>query len=139
MQGLGLCPTSFCPALQIGRGFQFKERNAKLTVEIRAGVITFFVVGAGFAAALALATQEWPLPPAGTRPCCPLPCLQVAYILAVNPSILATTGGTCNPEVDCTAEVHGARRKTPPARRCLPACLPACLQAALSPLTLASA
>ncbi|KAL6779278.1 hypothetical protein ACKKBG_A11660 [Auxenochlorella protothecoides x Auxenochlorella symbiontica] len=63
---------------RIGRYFRFRERNAKFTVELRAGTITF---------------------------------LMVAYILAVNPNILQTTGGTCSPAENCNqanSELMGA-------------------------------
>eukprot|EP00887_Chlorella_sp_A99_P001986 scaffold18.g1986.t1 len=53
---------------RLGRAFRFKERGARFTIELRAGLITF---------------------------------LMTAYILAVNPNILGTTGGTCTPQ-DCT-------------------------------------
>ncbi|KAI3428804.1 hypothetical protein D9Q98_007621 [Chlorella vulgaris] len=54
----------------VGRTFRFKERSAKFTTELRAGLITF---------------------------------LMVSYILAVNPTILQTTGGTCDPQIVCSA------------------------------------
>jgi hypothetical protein len=57
----------------VGRTFRFKERSAKFTSELRAGLITF---------------------------------LMVSYILVVNPSILITTGGTCDPATVCSPESY---------------------------------
>lgn len=72
--GLGL---SGCCSVhtQVGRWFAFKDRDAKFTVECRAGFITF---------------------------------LMVSYVLAVNPNILITTGGTCNPQEVCTVRSYDA-------------------------------
>lgn len=61
--------------VQVGRWFAFKDRDAKFTVECRAGFITF---------------------------------LMVSYVLAVNPNILITTGGTCNPQEVCTVRSFDA-------------------------------
>lgn len=144
------CITVRAPlALQVGRAFQFKQRNAKFSTELRAGLITFLMASgrrgrslrppsaakaallqmcpptagsspiwalisgirgchesqlsllAGLLPAPAVADKHTALLHSGPPlpPC--LPLVQVSYILAVNPTILATTGGTCDPQTVC--------------------------------------
>ena len=57
------CDAPVC-VLQVGRAFQFKQRNAKLCTELRAGLITFLMASAGPAARLpALPRPPWSCSP----------------------------------------------------------------------------
>lgn len=109
---------------QVGRAFCFKDRGAKLTTELRAGFITFLMVGGGGGGGAVALGGGRRSPSSSTKHACrddaQWPCrdscccscntraTQVAYILAVNPQVLATTGGTCDPAEVC--EVRAASR-----------------------------
>jgi AGZA family xanthine/uracil permease-like MFS transporter len=59
----------------VGRAFAFRERRARLSTELRAGLVTF---------------------------------LMVAYVLAVIPQVLGSTGGPCDAEAICGPRAYDA-------------------------------
>ena len=110
----------------VGKYFHLKERGSNLTTEIRAGIVTFLT-----SASPGLQRQapclsclscpplvrvtspslciSPPLPLAPSLPPrapAPPPSPKASYILAVNSSILADSGGTCS-DADCTGPKAG--------------------------------